>query len=103
VTIGLNIWLVPKVGYFGSAWATLAAYVVMTIISYSLMRKHHPMPYDLAAIGQYVLLAIVLVSTFEFVNPGGWMKYAGGLGVILLFILFAFQKEKKHLRLNDNG
>jgi len=81
----------------------LAAYVVMTIISYSLMRKHHPMPYDLASIGQYVFLAVVLVSIFEFIDPVGWMKYAGGIGVILLFTLFAFQKEKKHLRLNDNG
>ncbi len=103
VTIGLNIWLVPKIGYFGSAWATLAAYVVMTIISYSLMRKHHPMPYDLASIGQYVLLAVILVSTFEFIDPVGWMKYAGGIGVILVFTLFAFQKEKKLLRLNDNS
>jgi O-antigen/teichoic acid export membrane protein len=103
VTIGLNIWLVPKIGYFGSAWATLAAYVIMTIISYGLMRKHHPMPYDLSSIAQYVLLALVLVFTFEFIDPQGWMKYAGGIGVIVLFTLFAFQKEKKQLRLNDNG
>ncbi|MFT5903502.1 MAG: O-antigen/teichoic acid export membrane protein, partial [Flammeovirgaceae bacterium] len=103
VTIGLNIWLVPKIGYFGSAWATLAAYVIMTIISYGLMRKHHPMPYDLSSIAQYVLLAVVLVFTFEFIDPQGWMKYAGGIGVIILFTLFAFQKEKKQLRLNDNG
>lgn len=98
VTIGLNVWLVPKIGYFGSAWATLAAYLVMTIISYSLMRKLHPMPYDLASIGQYVLLAVLLVATFEFIDPKGWLKYVGGIGVIVLFILFAFQKEKKLLR-----
>jgi len=103
VTIGLNIWLVPKIGYFGSAWATLAAYVFMTIVSYTLMRKHHPMSYDLSAIGQYVLLAVGMVVIFEYIDPTGWSKYLGGIVVILLFILFAFAKEKKQLRLNDNS
>ncbi len=53
--------------YHGSAWATLAAFAVMMVISYFLGRKHHPLPYDLKAIGKYVLLAAVL---FAIINIG---------------------------------
>ncbi len=103
VTIVLNVWLVPKIGYYGSAWATLAAYVFMTIISYSLMRKHHPMPYDLSSIGQYVLVAVSMVFIFEYLDPQGWAKYLGGTAVIVIFALFAIFKERKQLRINDDS
>ena len=45
VTIALNFLLIPSIGYFGSAIATLAAYSTMMLISYSWGNKYYPIPY----------------------------------------------------------
>jgi Na+-driven multidrug efflux pump len=46
LTIGLNVWWIPKFGYVGSAWATLACYASMAIVSYLLGRRYYPVAYD---------------------------------------------------------
>lgn len=103
VTIALNIILVPKIGYYGSAWATLAAYLVMTLFSYGLMKKHHPVPYDLKEISVYVVLVVALIISVKMLEPAGWMKYlAGGLAVAI-FASVTLIKEKKYLSVKIHG
>jgi len=63
ITLILNWILIPKIGYMGSAWATLACYLVMMIVSYFWGRRFFPVPYEIgrillwigAAIGIYIL------------------------------------------------
>jgi O-antigen/teichoic acid export membrane protein len=38
--------LIPKLGFVGSAWATLAAYFAMTMLSFALGSKYYPVPYS---------------------------------------------------------
>lgn len=57
ITVVLNILLIPKFGYMGSAWATLCCYGTMMLSSYFLGRKYYPVPYELGRISFYVLLA----------------------------------------------
>ena len=40
LTIVLNVWWIPEFGYVGSAWATLACYASMAIVSYLLGRHY---------------------------------------------------------------
>ena len=58
ITIGLNIWLIPQIGYLGSAWAALAAYGFMAMANYWASRHYYPIDYPLGKMGLYLLLAI---------------------------------------------
>ena len=40
LTLAVNIWLIPRIGYEGAAWATLASYVGMTVLSYLLGQQN---------------------------------------------------------------
>ncbi|MEM9050724.1 MAG: oligosaccharide flippase family protein [Bacteroidota bacterium] len=102
ITIALNVWLVPKMSYYGSAIATLAAYAVMVVISFALMRKYHPIAYDLKSIGIYLTLAALMVVAFKFAALDGGLKYVAGFICVGVFALFAFIKEKKLILSNDN-
>ncbi len=83
ITIVLNMLWIPEFSYTGSAWATLITYVVMTILSYVLGRKHYPVPYQVGKILLYLGLALGLY--FASVAIGleeGWLKL--GVHAVLL-------------------
>jgi O-antigen/teichoic acid export membrane protein len=60
ITIVLNIYWIPRIGYMGSAWATLICYASMMVASYFLGNKHYPVNYDLKRILGYLTLSITL-------------------------------------------
>lgn len=59
ITIGFNLVFIPKIGFMACAYATLMAYGIMMLISYSLGRKHYPVPYHVSRIGIYLILSTV--------------------------------------------
>jgi O-antigen/teichoic acid export membrane protein len=60
VTVVINVLFVPAFSYLACAWATLAAYGSMMILSYVLGQKYFPVRYNLRAIAVYVALGFVL-------------------------------------------
>src|SRR5690606_3245487 len=46
-TVTLNIYLIPKFGYTGSAYATLVSYFMMTLGCYIVGQRKYPIPYNL--------------------------------------------------------
>lgn len=60
ITIVLNFYWIPKIGYMGCAWATLICYASMMIVSYFLGNKHYPVNYDLKRILSYLGLSVTL-------------------------------------------
>ncbi len=60
LTIVLNIWWIPLLGYVGSAWATLACYGSMAIASYLLGQKYYPVDYDVKRVIGYIGLGLGL-------------------------------------------
>lgn len=58
VTIALNVAFIPTYGYTASAWATLASYATLTLLSYWLGRKYYPVPYQLRKVLFYIVLAL---------------------------------------------
>lgn len=60
ITIALNLWWVPMLGYMGAAWATLACYATMAALSYLLGRRHYPVPYDLKRIFGYIGMGLAI-------------------------------------------
>jgi O-antigen/teichoic acid export membrane protein len=60
ITVACLLWWVPRFGYIGAAWATLACYAAMALASYLLGRRYYPVPYDLKRLAGYTALGILL-------------------------------------------
>jgi O-antigen/teichoic acid export membrane protein len=68
ITIVLNVVLIPRYSYMGSAWVSMLAYFTMMVLSYILGQKYYPIPYNLNKILAYLIVstAIVFASFFIF-------------------------------------
>jgi O-antigen/teichoic acid export membrane protein len=66
ITFTINWLFIPKYGYNASAWAHVACYGSMVIVSWLLGRKYYRIPYDLKRIGLYVMVAIVVFVVARF-------------------------------------
>lgn len=58
ITIGLNVYWIPRIGYMGSAWATLICYASMTAACWWWGRKYYPVHYEWGKMLGYVALAL---------------------------------------------
>lgn len=68
ITVILNWVFIPKYGYMASAWATLVVYALQMILSYILGQKHYPIPYNLRKFSLYLLIALGIFVTCNFLN-----------------------------------
>jgi len=97
ITIVLNIILIPKIGYMGSAWATFACYFSMMLVSYVLGQKYFKINYDIKSMLIYTLLALVLYFGFENISfESNILKYSVSTLFLIVFIGLAFLKEKRN-------
>lgn len=99
LTLALNILLVPTMGYIGSAWATLACYAGMAVVSYALGQKYFPVEYDLKKILGYTALGILLWLGFNEVTSRlaqvpFWLP---ATGIMLLFSVVVFWFDGRSL------
>lgn len=60
MTILLLFWWVPRFGYRGAAWAHLACYGTMVVLSYLLGRRYYPVPYEITRVFGYIALGVLL-------------------------------------------
>ena len=97
ITIVLNIVLIPHIGYMGSAWATFICYFSMMIISYTLGQKYFKVKYDIKSMLIYTVIALAIYFGFENMSfDNNILKYSVSTLFLLVFISFAFLKEKKN-------
>ena len=96
ITVALSFILVPKMGYRGAAWVRLIAEAAMVVWSYTLCRKHYPIPYDLKRIGEYFALgAIVFVaSEYGLTGVGYGLHMAANVTLFMAAICYAVWREK---------
>ena len=96
ITIVFNYVMIQKIGFMASAWATLAAYGSMMMISYYLGKKHYPVPYDVLKIGSYLLFAIILSTVSYYILKE--TNYYISTGLVLLFLGVIIINEKQELK-----
>ncbi len=96
VTLVLNIILIPKFSYYGSAIATIAAYGTMMIISYKLGQRQYPIPYDINKIVQYILITSMF-SAISFYISYIRDNYPIKIIILSLFLYFIYHNEKETL------
>ena len=94
IIVLLNIIFVPVYGYIACAWAGLAGYFTVTILSYFVGQKKYPINYDLKGIGLYVLLAAVLYVASVFIVPENVVfRLLFRTGLLFVFIAFIVKKD----------
>ena len=101
VTIIINVIFIPKYGYWASAWATLASYFVMTIISWQWGKKYYPVKYDVTKILFYLVLALGMYGlSINLPDMNIIYKLIINNALLLCFIGIAFVKDIKQMLAN---
>lgn len=95
LTFVANILLIPVIGYYGSAIATLVAYASMMVLSYVYSKKYYPIPFQTSRILLYMLISVALggLSFYTFTE-----NYIFGIASLAFFIFFVYSKEKNEIK-----
>ena len=95
ITLVINYVFIPKIGYYASAIATLAAYGTMMVLSYSLGKRYYPIPYNMRKITFYMGISI-LFSAISFY--GFNRNLIVGSLLLLVFLGMVYRLEGNQLR-----
>ncbi len=102
ITIVLNVILLPQIGYIGSAYANLASYITMLVVSYLISRKHYLIPYNFKKIAFYFIFAFTLYAIEKYLNIESLViAYIFRTLLISGFIIIAYLNERKYIK-NEN-
>jgi O-antigen/teichoic acid export membrane protein len=100
ITLAINFAFVPQFSYNASAWATLAAYFSMALISYLLGQKHYPIKYNLRAMGVFLMLALMLyfLSMSWQQMESKYLKLFLNNLLVVLFVYLFYKLEFSNLK-----
>ena len=94
IVLTINVLFVPIIGYMASAWASVACYSVMMLLSYFFGQKYMPIKYDLRGIGFYVGVAAGFYTIGYFTDTGlKSLDFFLKTILILLFIYFIIKRD----------
>ncbi|UCE93106.1 MAG: polysaccharide biosynthesis C-terminal domain-containing protein [Flavobacteriaceae bacterium] len=95
LTIGLNIVFIPKYGYMASAWATLATYMLVALLSYLYGRKFYRIPYNLS-INFFSLITAAAGSFISFYYFRA--NYLASVAIVLIFLTGIIMTQKTEIK-----
>ena len=100
LTIVLNIWWIPVLGYVGSAWATFACYGFMVCLSWLLGRFYYPVAYPLGRILAYTGLVLALYFAHRHWAAAylGNVWLSGSLGLLVYLAVVSIFEIRPLLR-----
>lgn len=94
VTIVINVLFIPEYGYWASAWATLASYLTMTMISWQWGKRYYPVPYDLSRLFEYFSIGFALFGLAYFFEwPNKWADLLFNNLLLIAFFLYALKRD----------
>lgn len=95
VTIGLNMLLVPRIGYMGCAWTAFACYGIMMTASYFVGRAKHPLRYPVGRISAYFFGALALYCAGQCIDTGNdWLTMAARTPLLLVYLFAVYKFER---------
>jgi O-antigen/teichoic acid export membrane protein len=95
ITILINVLLIPVYGYMASAWAHVASYGSMIIMSFMFASKYYKVDYKMGQLAPYFILAIGMVlfsRLFNFTNIVTELTI--NTLMLILFVMFAQYRDK---------
>ncbi len=96
ITIVLNLWWAPVLGYMGAAWATLVCYIFMAGTTWWTGRIIHPVPYPLSRMAYFILLSAILYGLSWLMHPLIPNLYIRLFTNTLLLIPFLFAAYREY-------
>jgi O-antigen/teichoic acid export membrane protein len=98
VTIVLNVILIPRIGYLGSAWANFACYFLMMLISFFWGRKVYRVNYNFKKILVYTVLAVSLFFISLLPDFGKDLFHLLFNSVLMMaYLIVVYLLERKHV------
>lgn len=95
ITILVNVVFIPVYGYMASAWAHVASYGSMIILSFIFAEKHYKIKYDIGKLIPYFMIAIGMVVFSQYFSyPNMAVELIINSVFIVLFILYAQNNDK---------
>jgi O-antigen/teichoic acid export membrane protein len=99
ITVAGNYFLIPLLGYMGSAWAALMCYALMAMACYFFGQKYFPVPYKIWNSLAYIFCTMILIYLIKFINiTNQWICYGVHAIVIVAFITVIYFIERKGLK-----
>jgi len=100
ITLIINFIGIPKYGYMACAWATLASYGLMMVISYLLGQKHYPIAYNKKSMFVFTVLALgfYFISTTYVFMDSTIIKLILNNGLLILFAWLFYKLEFDNLK-----
>ncbi len=97
ITVAANYFLIPIMGYTGSAWAALACYGSMMVMCYAAGQRFFPVPYQKLPGILYIVATLLLVYAINGVQiQNQWLASGFHLLVLLIAAFIIYQMEKKN-------
>jgi len=100
LTLVINFTFIPKYGMYACAWATLAAYASMMVLSYVLGQKYYKVPYATKKLVSYMAVMMLLFFGEQLVKhftDALFIRLIAGVFFMNLFIRLVYKVEKKEL------
>ncbi len=95
VTVLINVLLIPMYGYMASAWAHIASYGAMIVMSFIFAERHYKVNYNMVKLIPYFIFATGLVIFgFFFDYPNIWSELIINTFFIILFVIYAQNRDK---------
>ena len=94
--VAANVALIPRMGFYGAAWARLVSEAAMVAVSWGLNRRYFPTPYDWRRIGEYVVVGLSLyfvVTAVDDATESLWVQYGVSLVALGVYALYAAWRE----------
>jgi O-antigen/teichoic acid export membrane protein len=102
IVLSLNFILIPRIGYWGPAWATLACYGFMALAGYWTGRREYPIPYPMWRIIFYLGLSVGIfflsIWMDGFLPENLWVRLGLHTFWFLFFAALILGLERKTLR-----
>jgi O-antigen/teichoic acid export membrane protein len=95
ITVLINVLLIPVYGYMASAWAHVASYGAMIVMSFVFAEKRYKVIYNMKSLIPYFVIAVGMVLfSFFFNYPNLLTELLLNTILIIIFIGYAQYKDK---------
>lgn len=101
ITLLINFLFIPTYGYMACAWATLACYGSMMLISYFWGRKVYPVPYEVGKLSRFFFMMMALYLLYSYTSvqiPQLWLRTAYATLLMIVYMAYIFRTEKNDLK-----
>jgi len=93
ITILINFFLIPVFGYMASAWAHIASYLSMLIMSFVFAEKHYKIQYKIKELMPYFVIAVLMVIFTRYFKYGN-LAIELIINTILMTVYIAFAQMR---------